>query len=173
MCKWFTLTRSHVRSYSENISQFLWNRPAFFIKHYLQWLLPKVIDICQSDIAVVESGVWIVCSSSPRYVVLLRSERDNISLCKWVDWSLYMLPCKHLLDVLTLVDRSADWESLPTFYRKIKRTVRHSASPPESCAQKIQKLRENCSRSCAKKSEKLRAIMHIFRCRILVKTLSK
>ena len=29
-------------------------------------------------------------------------------------------------------------------------------SPPESCAQKIQKLHETCGRSCAKKLEKLR-----------------
>ena len=45
--------------------------------------------------------------------------------------------------------------------------------PPESCAQKIQKLREICRKSCAKNSEKLRAILRIFRCKMLVKTLSK
>ena len=111
-----------VRSYNSNVLHFLRNRPAWFAKHCLDRIPPKIDKIPPSQITTVEPGVWLVQSqvTSPGYIVRLASWRDSsIPSCECIDWQLHCLPCKHLLAVIMCPGTSCSWDSLPNFYLNI------------------------------------------------------
>ncbi|XP_053373995.1 uncharacterized protein LOC128546738 [Mercenaria mercenaria] len=100
--------------YSDNVPEFLRNRPSDFVKHCLQRMPPKVAVLDQSNVSF-DSPERCQLRSPDSDITYSLSFVNMMPVCSCLDFKKKHWPCKHLLGVmLNFPDYS--WESLNAVY---------------------------------------------------------
>nr|XP_047139929.1 uncharacterized protein LOC124815340 [Hydra vulgaris] len=107
------------RRYSNNIPEYLHNRPHHFVKHCLQ----KIDLANKTDLDVVllnDHGLFKANSFSDKnknYIVYF-GDKDTMPKCTCVAWSQSAYLCKHFFLIFRKYPQAWSWQSLSFLYRE-------------------------------------------------------
>ncbi|XP_053392117.1 uncharacterized protein LOC123539246, partial [Mercenaria mercenaria] len=105
---------STFKKYSEDVPEFLVNRPKKFVMHCLKRMTPE-LDINADNITPLDSGYEVRSPSGQNYHVILSEE---IPSCTCPDWEMFHWPCKHMLAIFKNIE-DIDWNTLSVQYRSL------------------------------------------------------
>lgn len=105
--------------YNQNLPLFLQERPQKFTKHCIERLTSanaiEIKDITKDEFSQNTYNVNSATTKGECHRIYLGDE-DSIPSCSCIDWKKNLLPCKHMLAVITKIN-SVTWDSVSKKYR--------------------------------------------------------
>ncbi|XP_040271838.1 uncharacterized protein LOC120987578 [Bufo bufo] len=139
------------RKYSEEVPNFLRNRPRDFVTHVMKRLASS---LTAADIKIRKnsSGIFDVKSETEHDKTYIVNVSEKIPTCNSLDWKKNFMPCKHMCAIFAF-EKELGWEKLDAAYSQNPLFVLDTdCFIPDTEPTADKKLREWCTTSASTNS---------------------